>query len=138
MRAGTHGRSRQDLERALDEDAERAEGADEELVEVIARDVLHDAAAGPRDGAVAEDGRCTDEQVADPAVPGAPESGAVRRYDPADRRRIGVRWVDGQELSGAREGGAQLGEGRARRDRDREVGGNVGDDPGERGSISPR
>jgi hypothetical protein len=104
VRARADGRHRQDLERALDQHAERAEGADEELVEVVARDVLHDAAAGVRDGAVAENGRRADEQVPNAAVTGSPETGAVRRDDPRRSSRC-PRAVDrAAGIARAREG----------------------------------
>ena len=67
------------------DDAEGAVGAGVELAEVVARDVLHDLAAGGGDGAVGEHDRHADQQVADRAVPQPARPGGVRADDAAER-----------------------------------------------------
>src|SRR5439155_3252278 len=58
-------RDGQDLERRLDDDPERPERADDELVEVIAGDVLNDAASRASGRPVGEGEARADEEVAD-------------------------------------------------------------------------
>ncbi len=91
---GTGRGHRVEPERRLRDDAERAEGAGEQLAEVVPGDVLDDLAARPGDRAVGEHDRDADQQVARRAVPQAAWSGG----------RGGERAADGRPLDGDIEG----------------------------------
>jgi len=88
LRKGEH------LERRLDDHAEGPKRSDEELVEVVSRDVLDDASTRARDRSVRESGAGPDEKIAHPAVAGSPETIRVRGNDPSDRRGVRVRRVE--------------------------------------------
>ena len=60
------------------DDAECAEGAGEELGEIVAGDVLDDLAAASRDGAVGEDDGHAEDEIAERAVAAA--EGAASRW----------------------------------------------------------
>src|SRR5204863_696582 len=126
------GREGQHLERRLHDDPERPEGSDEELVEVVAGDVLHDATARTDDAAVGQGGPRSDEEVPHAAVPGPPEPVRVRGDHPADRRAFAVWWIEGEKLPCDGERRRNVGERRPPADGDREVSGYVIHDPRDR------
>ena len=71
------------------DDRERAVGAGEELHQVVAGDVLHDAAAGFHHFAAAGDGAHADEAVAGSAARDAARAGEIGGGDGADGRLAG-------------------------------------------------
>ena len=116
------------LERELRDDAERAERAGEQLAEIVAGDVLHDAAAAFERDAAAVDGVDADHVVADRAVAVAARAAPVRGDDAADRRLGGARHVDRQLLAFGGERRGEVGHADAGFDDDRHVARRVVDD----------
>ena len=97
----------------LCDEAEGAEGAGHEFVEVVAGHIFDDFAAGFGDGAVGEDDGHADDEVAEGAVAGAEGAAVVGGDDAADGggfRRDGVEGdglaVDGERALEVRPGGA--------------------------------
>ena len=80
------------------DDAEGAEGAGHEFVEVVAGDVLDDFAAGAGDGAVGEDDGHADDEVAEAAVLQAEGAGVVGGDDAADGGAVGPEGIERDEL----------------------------------------
>src|SRR5919204_6476723 len=95
------GRHRKHLEGRLEDHTERSEGSDEELVEVVSRDVLDDASSRADDRAVGEGDLRPDEEIAHAAVARSPESVRVRRDDSSDRGLARVRRIERDELARA-------------------------------------
>ncbi len=88
-----------EAEGGLGDDGEGAEGAGEELAEVVAGDVFDDFAAGAGDGAVGEDEGHADDEVAEAAVAVAEGSGVVGGEDSAYGGAVGPEGVEGYELA---------------------------------------
>ena len=97
------GRDREDFERGLNDHAKRAERSHEDLIEVVSRHVLDDAPARPRDRPVGERDARPDEQIAHGAITSPPDAIGVRGDHASDGRLIGVRGIQRQELTRARE-----------------------------------
>ena len=121
--------ARAELHRRLHDDAERAERADEELRQVVARDVLHDLAAAAHEGPVGHDHGEPDEQVARGAVQMPARSRGIAREDAAERRALGPGRVERQPLTPLGQLALQRGEGNARLGGGREIARLVLDDP---------
>ena len=123
-------RQRFHFERELRDDAERAERAGEQLAEVVAGDVLHDAAAAFERDAAAIDGVDADHVVADRAVAVAARAVPVRGHHAAERGFAGARHVDRQMLAFGGERRGEIGHPHAGFDEDRHVARRVVDDCG--------
>ena len=121
-------RQRFDLERQLRDDAERAERTGEQLAEVVAGDVLHDAAAALERDAAAVDGVDADHVVAHRAVAEPARAGPVRGHDAAERGLGRAGHVDRQLLPLGGERGGKVGHADAGFDDDRHVARRVVDD----------
>jgi hypothetical protein len=121
-------RERGELEGGFGDDGEGAEGADVEFVEVVAADVLHDAAAGLAGGAIGVDDADAEEPVADRAVAVTQRTRDVRGEETADSRPLDAGRIEGEPLAVPREEGLQVGETHAGFDGDGHVGGFVSDD----------
>src|SRR5439155_17847790 len=78
--------------------AERAEGADHELRDVVAAHRLHDLRAAPRQHTVRLGEPYTQEQVAHRAVPLAQRAARLSRRDAAERARGPARRIERQYL----------------------------------------
>ena len=118
------------LERQLRDDAERAERTGEQLAEIVAGDVLHDAAAAFERHAAAIDGVDADHVVANRAVAVAPRAAPIRGHDAADRRFARARHIDRQLLPFGGERRGEVGHPHAGFDEDRHVARRVIDDFG--------
>ena len=113
-------------ERELGDDGERPERPAQQPRQVVARDVLHDPAAGLRARAVGEHEARADHEVAGRAVAVAQRPGGVGRDDAAERGVAAVRRIEHQPLAvsplGA-QGGVEIGQPHARlRDADEVAG----------------
>src|SRR5262249_28221033 len=89
---------RLEFERHLGDDAEGAEGAGVQFHQVVAGDVLDDAAAGPGLGAVVGDEADADDVVAEGAVAVAARPADVGGDGAAEGGPLRVRHVDRQPL----------------------------------------
>ena len=121
--------ARTELHRRLRDHAERAERADEELRQIVARHVLHDLAAAAHDGAVGHHHREADEEVAGGAVEMSARARGVAREDAADRRPVGPGRVEREPLSALAELALERAEGTARLHRRGEIARLVLDEP---------
>src|SRR5262249_9665258 len=121
-------RPRPQLERYLGDDAQGAQGADVQLAQVVAGNVLDDAAARPGFVPLVVDHADADDVVAQGAVAVAARPTGVGGQDAAEGGPVGVRHVDGQALIFRGEQGLQAGDGNAGLDGDRHVAGGVVDD----------
>src|SRR6202012_4413463 len=83
------GGERMQTEGDLCDDAECAEGAGEELGEIVASDVFDDLAAGARDGAVGEDDGHAENEIAERAIATAENAAVIRGDDAAYSGAIG-------------------------------------------------
>jgi hypothetical protein len=124
-----HVRPRAELERRLDQHAERAAGADVELGQIVARHVLHDLAAAPHEAAVGRDHGEADDQVARGAVEMPPRARGVAGEDPAERGPIRRARVEREPLTTGAERGLQRVQGEPGLDGHGEVAGLVLQDP---------
>ena len=124
-------RQRPQLHRRLDDHAECAVRADEELGQIVARDVLHDLAAALHDGAVRGHDRHADQEIAGRAVEMAPRPASVRREHPADGRAVGVGGIERQPLAAAPERRLERRDRHSGLDRRREIAGLVIQEPAE-------
>ena len=89
---------RMQSQRQLEKHAERAEGADHELRDIVAAHRLHDLRAAPRQHAVRLGEPYTQEQVAHRAVPLAQRAARLGRRDAAERARGPARRIERQHL----------------------------------------
>ena len=95
---GARGRERMQAHRHLDDRAERAERAREQLGEVIARHVLDHLAAALRERAVGERDAHADHEVAHAAVAAAQRARVAAGHDAAERGAV-VRGVEREHLA---------------------------------------
>ena len=123
------------LEAQLDDDAERAERADIQLVQVVAGNVFHHATASAGQGAVRVGDPRTDDQVTCRAVREAQRPAGVGGDQPANRRALGRGRVQREELALLAQNPLELGHTHASFDRDGEVRGLVLDHPIEAGGV---
>ena len=91
--------ARAQLEGGLHHDAERAEGADVELREIVARHVLDHLAPAPYRAAVGADHGEADHQVARRAVEVPARPRGVAGEDAAERRAVGRGRIERQPLA---------------------------------------
>src|SRR5258705_10891820 len=83
----------------LRDDPQRTERSGHEFVEVISGNVLDDFAARASDGAICEDDRHADDEIAKASISEAEASGVVGCSDAADSCAIGPEGVEGDELA---------------------------------------
>ncbi len=122
---------RPQLHGGLHDHAERAVGADEELGQVVACDVLHDLAAAVHDGAVGGHHGDADEQVARGAVQMTAWPRRVGGEHAAERRARRVGRIEREPLAAGAQGRLQRGDGDAGLRGRREVAGLVLDERAE-------
>ena len=122
--------SRLDLEVHLRDHSQRAERADVQLHQVVARDVLHHLTAGTRDLAGRVGHRNADHPVADGAVACPTEPVGVGCHHAADRRPFRMRWIEREALSPRPQRRLEVAEAHPRLDTAGEVGRLVLEQPG--------
>src|SRR5207247_10318370 len=98
--ADTAQRGRGNPDRRRHDEAERAVGADVQLHQVVAGDILDDAPAGARELAVGQRHANADREIARGAVAQSQRPGPTAREQPAYRVTRRVERVERQELTG--------------------------------------
>ena len=93
----------EDLEGRRHDDAERAEGADVQLHQVVAGDILDDAPAGARELAVGQRDANADHEIARGAVAQSQRPGPTSSEQPADGMTWRVERIEWEKLTGFRE-----------------------------------
>ena len=106
--------ARPELHGRLDDHSERPEGADEELGQVVAGDVLDHLAAALDERARRRDHGHADEEIAARSVEVTPRTGRIARENAAERRFVGMRWVEREPLAAPAELALERAQGHAR------------------------